>query len=98
MRKYWIAVVTILIMVICSSALASTLIIPAGTKNIEEEAFYGDTSLDEVVLPEGVEEIGERAFGDSSLQKINLPDTLTDIADNAIDTGVSVSANLWTQS
>ena len=57
-------------------AQAATLTLPADTKVIEEEAFYGDTSLDEVVLPEGIERIGERAFANSSLRKINLPDSL----------------------
>lgn len=61
---------------------------------IEEEAFYGDTNIDEVVLPEGIEEIGERAFAESGLRKINLPSTLSadSIADNAFEQGVDVTA------
>ena len=66
-----------------SFASATTLTIPAGVKEIEEEAFYGDTSLDEVVLPDGIERIGARAFAESSLKKINLPSSLVEIADDA---------------
>ena len=80
---------------ICQNALAGVLTLPAGTKVIEEEAFYGDQSIDEVVLPEGVEEIGPRAFEDSSINKVNLPDSLTEIAEDAfdLDDDIEISAN-----
>ena len=58
---------------------------------IEVEAFYGDDSLDEVVLPEGTVSIGSRAFANSSLRRINLPDSLTIIA-NASDDKLRHSA------
>ncbi len=44
----------------------------------------GDTSLDEVVLPEGLTEIQANAFADSSLSAINLPSTLTSIGEGAL--------------
>lgn len=77
-----IFILTVACAFIHSSALAFTMRIPNGVTTIEEEAFYGDTSLDEVVLPEGIRTIGERAFGNSSLRKINLPASLEDLADN----------------
>lgn len=61
----------------------SVLRLPTSLKSIEEEAFYQDTSLQEVILPDGVETIGARAFAESSLTKINLPSTLTLIDDSA---------------
>ena len=81
-----------------SNALADTLIIPAGVRKIEKEAFYGD-ALDEVILPEGIEEIGERAFAESNLKKINLPSSLKadSIAEDAIDPGVQVTAEKGTE-
>ncbi len=79
------------------SALADTLTLPAGLTRIEEEAFYGDESLDEVELSEGLKYIGPRAFGESSLESINLPSTLEEISDDAIDKGVKVSAEEGTK-
>jgi len=66
-------------------ALAATLTLPTSTKTIEEQAFKGDTSIDEVVLPEGIESIGAEAFADSSLTQINLPESIASIADDAFD-------------
>ena len=78
------------------AALAeNVLILPKALQVIEEEAFYGDTSLDKVVLPDNVKEIGARAFANSTLSEINLPDSLTYIADSAFigTNDVSVSAD-----
>ncbi len=69
-------------------AAADTLQLPEGLKRIEEEAFYGDTSLDEVVLREGVEFIGSKAFAESTLKRIYLPLSLKEIAEDAFDPGV----------
>ena len=91
LKKFFtIAVLMIATLFILGAAQAATLTLPADTKVIEEEAFYGDTSLDEVVLPEGIERIGERAFANSSLRKINLPDSLQYVADNAFDNCVNL--------
>ena len=81
-------------------ALADTLALPDSATRIEEEAFYGDTSLDEVLLPEGTTYIGPRAFGDTSLARIYLPDSLTDIADDAFDPGMTLivpAGSQWVQ-
>ncbi len=49
-----------------------------------DEAFSGCTELTEVVLPEGVTEIGMWAFSDcTSLKSITLPKGLTRIGDGA---------------
>ena len=64
-------------------AWAETLKLPASLKVIGEEAFAGDSSLDKVVIPEGVESIGPRAFADSSVKSVVLPASVTDIADDA---------------
>lgn len=89
----------ILILLLCLAtvpASASTLNIPAETKSIESEAFYGDTSLDTVLLPDGITTIGPRAFANSSLKSINLPGSLLSISDNALPSGVRVSAVVGT--
>jgi len=66
-------------------AAAETLTLPSELEAVGEEAFAGDTSLDEVVLPEGMVTIGPRAFAESSVSEIILPTSLTGIADNAFE-------------
>lgn len=66
-------------------ALADTLVLPAGTTIIEEEAFYG-TGADIIVLPDGVTTIGDRAFGGSeTLQKVYVPDSLMEREEAALE-------------
>ena len=88
----------IALLTLSGPALADTLTLPASLKTIEAEAFMGDTSLDEVVLPEGIESIGSRAFANSSVKTVNLPATLTSIADDAFDgvTEITVAAEQGT--
>ncbi len=76
-------------------AESDTLKLPADLTTIDEEAFFGDTSVDTVVLPDTVAEIRARAFAGSSLRAINLPDSLTFIDDTAFDgpDKVSVTVN-----
>ena len=55
-------------------------IILEGTTEIEEKAFYNDTSLECVVIPKGVSEIGEYAFeGCTSLTTVILPFSVNEI-------------------
>ena len=59
------------------------LILPAGTKRIDEGAFAG-IGAEEVVLPDGCEYISAGAFADCpNLRLINIPDSVTFIADSA---------------
>ena len=68
------------------TALAdAVLTMPAALQIIDEEAFYGDTFIDKVVLPNNITEIRARAFANSTLSEINLPDSLTFIAEDAFD-------------
>lgn len=73
-----------IIMLLSAIAYAETLTLPASLEVVEEEAFYGDTSLDAVILPEGITEIQANAFAKSSLSSINLPSTLTTIGEGAL--------------
>lgn len=66
------------------------LILPAGTKRIDEGAFAG-IGAEEVVLPDGCEYISAGAFADCpNLRLINIPDSVTFIADSAF-AGCNVS-------
>ena len=80
---FFMSLLGILLIFSASAGNAATLTLPAGLKEIEAEAFYGDTSLDEVVLPEGLEKIGEKAFANSSIKRIYLPESLSSIGNNA---------------
>ena len=88
MRKNWKSVFFVVLLAVilfsfASVASADTLTLPSSLKQIEAEAFMGNTSLDEVILPEGLESIGEKAFANSGVQRIYLPESLTDIAGDA---------------
>ncbi len=78
----WVLAFTLMLSV-GGAAFADTLTLPSSLSVLGEEAFCGDTSLDEVVVPGGVTEIGSRAFADSSLQRIYLPATVGNIAGDA---------------
>ena len=60
--------------------------IPAGTTEIEDEAFKGREDLISINIPKGVTRIGESAFEDCiNLASITIPDSVTEIDDNAIN-------------
>ena len=68
----------------------SPFVLPASVRTIKSEAFLS-TTAEEIVLPEGVEVIGSRAFADSdALRLINLPASLTSIAEDAFENSGSV--------
>ena len=82
------------------TALAeAVLTMPAALEIIDEEAFYGSTSIDKVVLSDKVTEIRARAFANSTLSEINLPDSLTFIDESAFDgpdkVKVTVNEGSW---
>lgn len=78
----WITAVC-LMTVISAAAMAETMLLPMELLEIGEEAFYADTSLDDVILPDGVVSIGSRAFADSSVNIITVPASVTEIAEDA---------------
>ena len=62
----------------------SIFVLPEGLQEIEAEAFLGDTSIQNVVVPKSVEKIGSRAFADcKGLQQISLANPDLSIADDA---------------
>ena len=69
---------------------AEELVMPSDLQIIETEAFYGDSSIGDVVLNEGIKEIRSRAFVGSGLSSINLPSSLTLIAEDAFENALSI--------
>ena len=61
------------------------LILPKGTTDIEEEAFWGNQSLIDVVLPEGLLRIGSKAFQNTYIRYVILPRSLEYFAPDAFD-------------
>ena len=94
MKKMRIAafVILFLLLSLCDSAFAATINIPSNVRVIEEEAFYGNIAIDDVILPDGVEEIGKLAFAGTGIKKITLPSSLKKIADNAFDPDIEIVA------
>ena len=90
-RRLSACLILMLSLSVLCAAQADVLTLPAGLKTIEEEAFYGDTSLSEVVLPEGLTTIGSKAFANSRVKWIYIPASVTSIADDAFE-GVWSSA------
>ncbi len=63
--------------------------------NIESEAFYDCSSLENLVLPEGLTSIGESAFAScSSITQIDLPSTLTSIGESAFSNSYLTSITI----
>ena len=80
-----LCILLLVLMNVCCALAEGTLTLPAGLEVIEEEAFYGITAFDQVVLPSGVREIHSRAFAGTGITEVTLPDSLTFIADDAFD-------------
>ena len=85
MKKILPAVILVLFVVLlCASASSDPILqVPAGTKAIASETFFGDRSLDTVILPEGLESIGSKAFAKSSVRLIFLPESVNHIESDA---------------
>lgn len=66
-------------------AAGQALRLPEALQRIEDEAFFNDSSICDVILSSSVISIGARAFANSSIRHINLPDSIEFIADDAFD-------------
>lgn len=75
---------------------AAATALPEGLISIREEAFFGDAGLRNLTLPEGVEEIGARAFAYTQLRTVTLPESLHSIAEDAF-LGVSTAVLIETE-
>lgn len=58
--------------------------LPASTFYVDDEAFVGNSTIQSVVAPDGLQVIGTRAFADcANLKCITLPDSVSYIAEDA---------------
>lgn len=60
--------------------------LPASTFYVDDEAFVGNSMIQAVVAPDGLQVIGTRAFADcANLKCITLPDSVSYIAEDAFE-------------
>ena len=60
--------------------------LPASTFYVDDEAFVGNSTIQAVVAPDGLQVIGTRAFADcAKLKCITLPDSVSYIAEDAFE-------------
>lgn len=60
--------------------------LPASTFYVDDEAFVGNSTIQSVVVPDGLQVIGTRAFADcANLKCITLPDSVSYIAEDAFE-------------
>lgn len=49
-------------------------------KVVADQAYYKNLQLEGIVLPDGIEEVGQFSFARSSIERIEFPDTVTQIS------------------
>lgn len=53
------------------------VIIPSSVKTVKRQAFFGNTTITEIVIPEGVEVIEDGAIECYKLKRLHIPSTVT---------------------
>ena len=94
MKQILTALLLSLILTLALQACAEELMLPGGLQIIDQEAFLNSVSLEKVTVPEGTQQIMDKAFAGSSVKEAELPASLYYIADNAFDgcEGLIISA------
>ena len=96
-KKAWTSLLVLLALCAFMSAAAAddTVVLPEKLKIIAQEAFLNNTGLNHVVVPDGTQEIGSRAFAGSSVKSIFIPASVTVISDDAFQgvTGLTVTGD-----
>ncbi len=73
--------------------LGEELIIPAGIKEIKENAFYGNKIIKSVTIPSGVISLGYGAFEEcSNVKKIEISNSVTRIARSAFEKCINLQS------
>ena len=75
---------------------ADSYTVPDGMTVIADYAFYNSLRLRAVVLPDGLESIGESAFVASGITGISIPDSVTHIGREAFSSSSAASAHIGT--
>ncbi|MBQ9952625.1 MAG: leucine-rich repeat domain-containing protein [Clostridia bacterium] len=81
-----LAMMLAVVMLVSVAAFAEpgTMTLPSMVKSIEDEAFKGNTAIENVVIPDGATGIGRQAFADcAALQSVTIPDSVVYIGEEA---------------
>ena len=73
-----------------------SVVIPKNIVKIEDNAFYGCTSLSDVTFNEGLKELGTSVFSNTAIETITIPSSLEVVADNQYSKGVFENTKLTT--
>ena len=63
----------------------SKTVIPEGVKYLNWYSFSGRKGLEYIVIPEGIEHVGNRTFLGTDLHSVTLPSTIKTIGENAFE-------------
>ena len=79
---------TLCLILLAMPALADAdhvLTLPGAMTEVQEEAFMGLGGIEQVILPEGLRTIGDRAFADiPTLCEITIPQSVTEIGEDIV--------------
>lgn len=75
---------------------ADSYTVPDGVTAIGDYAFYNSHGLGAVVLPDGLESMGESAFVASGITGVSIPDSVTHLGTEAFSSSSAVSAHIGT--
>ena len=93
-RWKWIAAGCLTLLLTAAASAEGCVVLPQKVNTIEEEAFYGDDALREVIVPQGATTIGARAFANSGLERITLPASVNSIAQDSFEGCSGVTAKV----
>jgi hypothetical protein len=83
MESYTIpeGVTTLDLELLCDDTTIEEIVLPSTVRKIEMSAFEGYDSLEQIVLNEGLEEIGSFAFNSPNIEELTIPSTVNYIGD-----------------
>ena len=100
MKKTLFLLLASILLFVFSPFASAEYTFPENLKTIGDEAFYGANVGETLLVPNGVERIGARAFAGTGLQLVSLPETIREIGPDAFDkdTGFEVLPGSYAES
>ena len=84
--KRVISLILCLCMLLSSLSSAQAIMLPSAVRHIEAEALAGDKSIKgQLVLPENVQSVGDRAFADTDVFRLIMPPAMDEIGSRILE-------------